>query len=562
MVTIYKRLIHIWKNHWFSDEPSINFDMARILTAFALILALNRLGDPFAQFVYKDFSSWNPSGVLKLFGSSVPSSRFLSMSGTLAICFTFVWGLGAFTFISGPLSLCFALIAFSIKPSFTYGWSHGYTFNLLVQIPLVLSPIAGKISIDSLLKRSCFSWIPIHNEVNRIRWPLMLSFWLLGIAFLGVSLVKTLGNGSLSWIFSDNLRNIIFWRYQWRNEVPPDFASWLSNHEWAWKFSALGSCFLQMVPILACVFSRNNLVRLVASIAITMEIFGLAEVMRLNNYHWYPIAFIFVNWCWLTNYYNYDYPLKDSEPRPVKQFVLSAFLVTFLGYYSVLHFNYRDLEMDFRHNNYPLSGHRMYVAIKARQPYDHHFPFKFYGIKIEVDLKKGEIPVYIEATFPKLFVNSERLNSEKQIKQQMREIYIYLKDSGVRDIQKIKLYRAIYEAPPYPDLLIKVEVQKNLISSSLGEDINEFYIFEHGYKYNKPYISLKNVNGYVPSKEWNYRTTVDDDPVKLAGVESQGLFFYEGLVPKNTIFGTDLVDPTGSKQKFISFYINTKRPKK
>jgi hypothetical protein len=290
-----------WWQAWFVRDAALSAAMARIGIFAAMWVIWLRYSDMITPewLATKPPELYNPVGVLKLFGSTVPSPAFFEVwkwtAGIATICAI----LGLCTRLSMVLSTFGVLMLKSVSFAWAGKSFHGENVVFLAAIAFLCASAGQRISLDAVLRglwsrKSVSDFAQQRPESSR--WPVYLAMFAVAFVYLNAFYWKLVMSGP-SWIFSDNLRNalVIGW-YRYELDEPPGYVLWIASHAWAWKAAALGNVSCQLMPILGVIFVRRPWVRAMAGMAFATETLALGAVMGLWHFSWLFLGVLFVDW--------------------------------------------------------------------------------------------------------------------------------------------------------------------------------------------------------------------------------------------------------------------------
>src|SRR5690606_30507494 len=128
---------------------------------------------------------------------------------------------------------------------------------------------------------------------------------------------------------SDNLRHHLLVRYDLAGADRPALVDWLLAEAWRYQGAALLNMITQAAPLVAVVFVRRPLVRVVAGLLFVIEVIMLGVVVELWNVHWLPLIAVFVDWEWLIGrvrgrpFAHAPTPSDWQPPRATRAFILA-----------------------------------------------------------------------------------------------------------------------------------------------------------------------------------------------------------------------------------------------
>lgn len=353
-----------WQRYWFDDGGRHALAVVRIAVATSVLIILRELSA--VPVLVAPAEVYRPVGIWMLLGHSPPPDWLVTVLWAVAGASTVSMLLGFRARASTATSFVSALAIASISFSSTPTWSHGYNVVFLAQLALLGGRVGDALSVDAFLRRAD----PI-NVARGYQWSLRLVQIAVGLMFASACFHKLRSGGfTLAWATSDNLRHHLLARYDLAGLERPAIADWILAEAWRYKAAALGNLITQASPLLAIVFVRRPWVRAAVAILFLVEGIAIDQLLGLPNYHWLPLAAVFVDW---------DHFLRRPQPparpwQPPRR--VTVFVVLFLLYDLVLS---TVPKLDHRLNTYPFTAFQMFATIRAAKPWSEHRPYIMYG---------------------------------------------------------------------------------------------------------------------------------------------------------------------------------------
>lgn len=432
-----ERLARGWQAYWFGVDARLSIEVLRIALAIAgLSVWWQRTVPSYSSLIagYPE-GAYTPLGILRLLGSAPPPAWFFEVWKLVGLLALVCMGIGLFTRAAIAVSTIAMLLVAGLRDGFNAPWSHSFAPYLLAQLAFLFAPAGRALSVDAALRRLR----------GRPALPALHSAWCVLLVQIAVALPFfnavhwKLRRSGLAWALSDSLRNHILTAFDWAGEQRSALADLVVRHEAAWKAVALANLASQMLPIAACFLVRRPRLRALLGLFYVLEVIGLDLLMGLPNYHWLPLAVVFVDWDYFIARIRRREPeAPPAEPPPRRA---TIYIAGFLLANLVIAFTWRGL--DVRLGLYPLSQYQMFSTVRAKKPYDRHQSFELDGLRFEVDpatRNRAEVERLLDRRFRKYHPAREQRRVKRLLDQAMR----------IRRLRSMTLRFAILVAPAYP----------------------------------------------------------------------------------------------------------------
>lgn len=282
--------------YWFSRNGIIAVEACRIALALVYIIINFRSPLISAQALRRSypFDSYSPDGVLMLLGKNVPPDALIDLMISLSIIFPWLLLFGVFSRISLLGTLVSHLFLRTLIESFTPEWSHGYNVVLLAHLGFLFAPVGQTWSIDAVVKRFRGKETKLRNGY----WAIITGQWCVALMFASAFYWKALFNDKppFAWAHWENMRNLLFLRYEWTGDPIPDHITPLMDSPFVLGLMAWTNLLFQFLPFLSLFFLHKPWLRLVFGLGFVVEELGLGLIMGLPDLHWLPLIAFFVDW--------------------------------------------------------------------------------------------------------------------------------------------------------------------------------------------------------------------------------------------------------------------------
>ncbi len=515
---IVSRLVEAWRRYWFGLDGRVSIEIARIALAVGALLMWLEVAEPdYAAFLarFRD-ASYRGWGILSLLGTSAPSASLLEACKIVALVSIVAMGIGLATRLSILVSLLSMLIVGGIHDSFGPTWSHSLTPFLLAHCAFAFAPAGRALSVDAAIRR-------IRGRAAKASpagWAVLLVQMAVAIPFFNAALWKIAAGRGLGWVLSDSLRHHILAQFDWAGHERTALADLIVHHAALWKSVALLNILNQVAPFVACFFTRRPLVRLCLGLAFVAETIALDVVMGLANYHWLPLAVVFVDWDRLAVRLG-QRPAMPEPPSPQRRRLASIYIAAFLTANLVAGFSYPGL--DNRLKTYPFSQYRMFCVPRAKRPYGEHQTFEFDALRFEVDSDRPTVPA-VEAALARRFRKYSGVRAPNRIEDIAREAAVI---AGKREPASVTVRFFILQAPAYP---AEPELIPHIVGilGRLREGAFESLLGEAGTDSLGAYVEPR-ATGMADPGEIELGYILDQDPREhpLAAVRRGGRYYYQ-----------------------------------
>ncbi len=282
--------------YWFSRNGIIAVEACRIALALVYIVINFRSPLISAQALRRSypFDSYSPDGVLMLLGKNVPPDALIDLMISLSIIFPWLLLFGVFSRISLLGTLVSHLFLRTLIESFTPEWSHGYNVVLLAHLGFLFAPVGQTWSIDAVVRRFRGKETKLRNGY----WAIITGQWCVALMFTSAFYWKALFNDKppFAWAHWENMRNLLFLRYEWTGDPIPDHITPLMDSPFVLGLIAWMNLLFQFLPFLSLFFLHRPWLRLVFGLGFVVEELGLGLIMGLPDLHWLPLIAFFVDW--------------------------------------------------------------------------------------------------------------------------------------------------------------------------------------------------------------------------------------------------------------------------
>lgn len=313
-------------------------------------------------------------GILRITGE--PGPTLYAVVKPIAWLATIAMIVGASSRASTAISFVTALVLASYEASFAPTWSHDNNAPLLAQLAFLGAHGGDAWSLDAWWRKRRGTAPPEHRAYL---WSVLLAQLAIALMMASAAYAKLVSGGpKLAWVLSDNLRNQILVRFDLRGAPRPPVADWLVDGPLRWQTAALLNIIAQLAPLAACFLVRRPFLRAALGALFVTEVIGLDVVMGFENFHWLPLAAVFVDW---------DHLLRRQPPpaRPVTVPRAARIFVAAFVICDVVIAFWRWPALDQRLNLYPLSSFPMFASIRAVPPYGEHHVYELTDARLEVE---------------------------------------------------------------------------------------------------------------------------------------------------------------------------------
>jgi hypothetical protein len=357
------------KNYWLTGSKPLSLSISRICIYFALFYNVSGSLGFFPSFevidkrlaVYEP-SIWQRTGLGLIF-STQPSSFVIWMILIIAEATTLTSVLGFFT----RSSMIIATLTSLTIGGITYGWDafagHRYNIIYLAALAFMFANAGKYFSIDTYLKKQFGFGRANQSEYNE--WPILLAQASISLMLFAAFYAK-LGflrlEPTLSWIFSDNIRNMIAYPYSVRGYNMEAWLRFTISHPITWMVSAAIQLFMQGSPILT-LLTKNPTVRLFEAIIFIIGLILLYIVMTIGNWHWGLLVVLFIDWeYWLTKVNLMSFNNIEFVNRKVKV-ASKIYILCFILFYIAISFTPYKYGASFNKKFYPFFPMDFYSGV-------------------------------------------------------------------------------------------------------------------------------------------------------------------------------------------------------
>lgn len=374
-------MITLWNRYWFKDNGAYSLAILRIAVGIAFLLCQHAIVAPDLDIFFSlmKYQAYQPTGILSIY-PGVPSKDFLNVCRVIALASPWFLILGLYSRTSIVLCVGSNLIMHELIASYIF-YTVAFHMVFLAALALLGSDAGQALSVDGWIRRRTGRALVAPPGASR--WPVYLAQISLTMVFFNAVIYKLKSDDfHFGWALSDNLRNIICWRYLSWHEQIPKIASFIASSELCYKTAALSNILCQGLCILACVSVSLPRLRIFFGALFAMEALGLAFVMGFPCLHWFPLLVVFVDWEQVIDWYNgrNGNAARPLDPLPGKRKIaVSAFISIYLGALVYGAFFHTRFSM------YPFRASTPFCFIMAKRPYSEHQPFEFVSSRIEID---------------------------------------------------------------------------------------------------------------------------------------------------------------------------------
>jgi len=352
--------------------------------------------------------------------------------------------LGFFSNISFRLMSISVLILSSLFYTFQEGSSHQFNILNLALIAMCFSNFGYFLSLDKYLFNKD---IPVYNNHN-YTYPIALAQFLISWTFFAAFTYKLFIVSGISWIFSDNLRNVLALEIvQWGSYSP--LREFIANNVFIYKFSSFFNLLIQGLIIFGCLFFKRPYFRLFFGFLFIFEAIALYAIVGLFpsvlpfNIDWILLLCLFIDWDYfLKNKISFN---KIDVLQSRQSFKISFFSILILFNCSITYLMMGKDNPLF----YPFSSTAMYSYTLAKKPYNEHQSFEVFGISYFIN----DIYVNPSNVNPELYPDnfmqgsySYNFNTPKKI-----EHMLLKQKKRIDKSNKLIVSQSLFQIPAYPN---------------------------------------------------------------------------------------------------------------
>jgi hypothetical protein len=437
-----------WQRYWFDDGGRWSAALVRMAIATSVLLTLRRLATLSTVHIPGSPELYRPVGIWMLLGHLVPPGGVVTALWVLAIGGTALMLVGLFSRASTAVSFVASLALVSASFSSSATWSHQYNVVFLAQLAFLGARGGDVLSVDALLRLR--RGLPLLDIPRGYQWSVRLVQLAVALMFAGAAFHKMLhAHFTLRWALSDNLRHQLLVHYDLAGLPRPVVVDWIIDDVWRYRTAAALNLISQAAPILACIFVRRPLVRLLGGGFFVLETIALGLVVNLWNLHWLPLVAVFIDWERLLGRVSARVaapppaaPEGWTPPRAVRRFVL-AFVI-----YDAITAAIPTLDQ--RLNTYPFSAFPMFAAVRAQQPYDEHLPYAVPGDHFEALSDRpldDHAQRWIDHMNRRLYLVTDPGVFRKRLASILADVQGRFPEFGIHGLRH---HLAIFVAPAYP----------------------------------------------------------------------------------------------------------------
>ena len=454
-----------WQRYWFAEGGRTAVAILRIAIASSVLMTLYRLATLSTVHIPGPPELYRPVGVWMLFGYLVPPDLVITSLWVIAIASTIAMLIGISSRVSTAISFVSALALTSGSFASSQAWSHQYNVVFLAQLAFLGARGGDTLSLDAWLRHR--RGLPEIDVARGYQWSLRLVQLAVALMFSGAAFHKMLhAHFTLRWALSDNLRHQLLVRFDLADLPRPPVANWIIDNVWRYRTAAMLNLVSQATPILACIFIKRPLVRLVGGMFFVIETLALGLVVNLWNLHWLPLLAVFIDWDWALGLVGRrpvaaELPAGWSPPRRVR-----IFLVAFIAYDVTTAF---IPTIDQTLNTYPFSAFPMFANVRAREPYAEHLPYSLPGDQFEAISDKpldDHAQRWLDHMNRRLYLVTGRDEFERRLRAILADTQARFPAFGIHGLR----HRfAIFEAPAYP-APARFDVHPIAVMGEIGSD--------------------------------------------------------------------------------------------
>jgi hypothetical protein len=439
--------VNRWQRYWFAEGGRWSAATLRIAIAIAVLMTLHRLATLSTVHIPGPPELYRPVGIWMLFGHLVPPAPVVTLLWIVAVGATLLMLVGLFSRTATAVSFVSAVALTSASFASSATWSHQYNVVFLAQLAFLGARGGDALSLDALIRHH--RGLPPRDVPRGYQWSVRLVLLAVALMFAGAVFHKLLhGQFTLRWALSDNLRHQLLVRYDLAGLPRPPIADWIIDDVWRYRTAAVLNLISQAMPILACVFVRRPWLRALCGGFFVLETIALGLVVNLWNWHWLPLAAVFVDWeraaTLVTRRAPSVAPTPPAWSPPVAQ---RRFILAFVVYDVITSL---VPTLDQRLNTYPFSAFPMFASVRARAPYDQHLPYSVPGDRFEALSERpldGRAQRWIDHMNRRLHTVTNPAVFEKRLASILADVQGRFSDLGIRGLRH---HLTIFEAPAYP----------------------------------------------------------------------------------------------------------------
>lgn len=434
-----------WTRWWVGDGSWWSYGMCRICLGIAYLQVFQMMDRDYrVVFAAQVADQYRPIGLLYLLGRAVPDPDLFNVFRDVLRVSIPLLVVGLFSRPALWVSTALLCLLTGVDWAFQQGaWCHGYNPVLLAGLAMCVGP-PSPLSVDGLVRRLRGRPVP-EAARRRARGPVLLGQFALALAFFSGAMHKLVLTHNLpfAWCYSDGMRNILVMQYWVLNQDPPAWVRFVVGHEWAYKGMAVGNVVTQLTPLLACVFFRRPVVRLIGGAAFLLEGIGIGAVMGLWNPYWFPLAAFFIDWDWLLGRRP---PGRAPAPPPAAELTgadrrQAAFALAFSAFYVWVALTHQGQ----KRFTYPFTAYPMYSPVFADPPYWDHRPYPLLGSTWDI---QADPPVAGPA-WTSLWSTHYATVWSQDPAVVAAQVQATLSAYGYR-VRQLTIHKAVFEIPAYP----------------------------------------------------------------------------------------------------------------
>ena len=431
-----------WTAYWFRAGGRTSAAVLRIAIGTSILWMLWRLHSIGYRPESAPHDVFRAVGILRITGE--PGPALYAVVKPIAWLATLAMIAGVCSRVSTAVSFVAALVLASYECSFAPTWSHDNNAPLLAQLAFLGAHGGDAWSIDAWWRKRRGTAVP---DDRAYMWSVLLVQLALAIMMASAAYTKLVSGGpTLAWVLSDNLRNQILVRFDFRGVARPPVAEWLVAEPLRWKTAAFLNIVAQLAPLAACFAIRRPLVRAALGALFVTEVIGLDVVMGFSNFHWLPLAAAFVDW---------DRLLRRPPPaseRPTVSRAARRYVAAFVICDALIAF-WRWPKLDQLLNLYPLSSFPMFASIRAVPPYAEHHVYEMADVRLEVDSTPAPAPgMQAWITDQVKLHRLVNVRTRDGVREQLVAFHAAAR-AGFPEyaIRAVRLHLVAIEAAPYPE---------------------------------------------------------------------------------------------------------------
>jgi hypothetical protein len=293
------RLFDSWADYWLVGNARLSLGVCRI-AVFSMLLYFHFLD---GRMDYHELLARNaqetyvPKGLLKLFGGQPLPLGLIDALHVAAPFLLAMAAVGLLTRAVMPLAVVSLSIVELTRLGWTPDWCHGDIIVFMCAYCLMFSRAGDALALDRLIfraRRKTYS-----TEDSPYFWPILLAQFLVSFMFFNSFLAKLYSGGwTLSWVFSDSLRNHLAHAYhKYAVGAPPAYVELIMGNRLLWTVAAAAGMFFQAVPMAAVFCKKRPRLRALCGVFFVFETIAIGAMMP-SGWHvmGLPLIAFFIDW--------------------------------------------------------------------------------------------------------------------------------------------------------------------------------------------------------------------------------------------------------------------------